>query len=200
MSTPDTTTPTTPTVPAHEQHVIRATVGDLTGEDTFSLDDGNTWHTCATAENATLTVYTDERRDQNAPTRPMTARHDHTCLVRLAWTRLWDNPAADRYARVDCGDCGGTGLLDGEPSDTLTCGCVREAAAVPERLFHVLVEETSTQWATVRARAVNEADTEGETAVQVGDGYDEKFTNRRTIEIHLGRAASNDNEPHLATT
>lgn len=45
------------------------TVGDLREGDVFSADAGTTWHTCAVVLFGTVSVYCDQRRDGDAPTR-----------------------------------------------------------------------------------------------------------------------------------
>jgi hypothetical protein len=79
----------------------------------------------------------------------------------------------------------------GDP-DTATCGCGREAGAVPEHPVAVLVEETSLQVDGRPVRMLNEADVEGENAVQLGDGYNEEFTGRKAVEFRIGQDVEDD--------
>ncbi|QWF85770.1 hypothetical protein [Amycolatopsis sp. CA-230715] len=169
--------------------LLSSTVDKLTDGDVFSLDDGATWHTCALTGFGTVSVYTGLRRDEEAPTRRIPAHSHQRCLVRMNWTRLYDF-SSRCYARIDCPDCKGEGLIqvpitEINQSDTDNYRCVRQATAVPRRSCHVLVQETSVQWADVRARAVNEAYIAAEEAVQTGGGYAETFTARDAIEVWI---------------
>lgn len=65
-----------------QQHTTKV-VADLAHGEDFSLDDGQTWHTCCTVLFGNVAVYIDERRDPDvANTVRIDAERDREVLVR----------------------------------------------------------------------------------------------------------------------
>lgn len=59
----------------YPDHTEPCTVQDLREGDVFSADAGTTWHTCAVVGFGTVSVYCDQRRDGDAPTRRIALEH-----------------------------------------------------------------------------------------------------------------------------
>ena len=57
-------------------------VADLADGEEFSLDGGQTWHTCAVVLFGTVSVYIDDRRDDEAPLVRINAERDQSVMVR----------------------------------------------------------------------------------------------------------------------
>ena len=105
----------------------------------------------------------------------------------MDWKYLPHFSPGEFYARADCPDNCRDGVVGmaSDPNRCETCTCVRPAAEVPLRSYTAVVRESSNQLATVRARSEDEARDAAWTAVQLGEGYDERFTDRVVLDVTL---------------
>jgi hypothetical protein len=105
----------------------------------------------------------------------------------MEWKYLPHFSPGEFYALADCPNNCDDGIvgMTSDPNRCDTCTCVRPSAEVPLRSYTAVVRESSDQLATVHARTEAEAREAALTAVQLGEGYNEKFTERVVLDVTL---------------